>query len=260
MSEAATTHSSATSSITDGFNHANRSTHRPLRLLRLLLLGDVVFTLGIVAIQVALYPALLRQSGSVGYIAEPVVLLIVYAALILVFTWRDTTTRLATLRLATIFGLITGGMWLVNQTIETFVSLPGALNLLATAPLLLGAFLLWGVAGLLRTWQTGSLRSGLLAAVWSAMLCVLITITFGFLLLFVAFGRLQAGEATDPDFLRSRWSDLHAFVIANTFDAAFSHLLGALVVSLVVGFIGALVGLFFASRRSGKRVTSAEAV
>jgi hypothetical protein len=227
---------------------------RVLRTLRTALLAGVVLNLGLIGLQVVLYPSLLSQPGSVGYIAEPIVLLLVYGAIIIVATSRvaaaDLPARLATLSLATAFGLLTGGMWVVNHTLETFVGLSG-LGILATAPLLLGAFLLWGVASFLRSWQTGSLQSGLLAALWSAMLCVLLTITYGFLLLYLALPRLSAMEANDPDFLRSHWSDLHAFAIANTFDAAFSHLLGALVVSLVFGAIGSLVGLLGHRRRGG---------
>jgi hypothetical protein len=225
---------------------------RALRRLRALLLLGIGLDLGLIGLQLALYPALLAQPDSMGYIAEPTVLLLVYAAIVAVVTTRvaaaDQTARLAALTLGTAFGLLTGALWIVNHTLETFVDLSG-LGILVTAPLLFGAFLLWGMAGFLRARQAGSMPSGLLAAVWSAMLCVLLTITYGFALLHLALPRLQSIEANDPDFARSHWSDLHAFVIANTFDAAFSHLLGALVIGLVFGAIGSLLGLLFSRRK-----------
>ena len=68
-----------------------------------------------------------------------------------------------------LFGLLTGGLWLISLTLETFTDLSGIAGILATAPFLLGGFLLWGVAGVVAVWRTGSTESGLLAAVWSAL-------------------------------------------------------------------------------------------
>ncbi len=227
-----------------------------LRRVRTLFLLGIGLDLGLIGLQVALYPALLAQPGSLGYVAEPIVLLLVYGAIGAAMTTHvapaDQPTRLATLSLGMAFGLLTGGLWIVNLTLETFVDL-SSLGILATGPFLLGAFILWGFAGFLRARQTGSLPSGVLAALWSAMLCVLLTITYGVLLLYLALPRLTAIEASDPDFVRSQSSDLHAFVIANTFDAAFSHLLGALVISLVFGAVGSLMGqLTSRMRRDGR--------
>jgi hypothetical protein len=223
-----------------------------LRRLRSLFLLGIGLDLGLIGLQLALYPALLAQPGSLGYVAEPTVLLLAYAAIVAVVTTRvapaDRPARLATLSLGTTFGLLAGGLWIVNHTLETFVDVSG-LGILATVPLLLAAFLLWGLAGFLRARQAGSLPSGLLTAVWSAMLCVVLTITYGFALLYLALPRLQSLETNDPDFARSQWSDLHAFTVANTFDAAFSHLLGALVISLVFGAIGSLLGLLVSRRK-----------
>jgi hypothetical protein len=223
-----------------------------LRRLRTLFLLGIGLDLGLIGLQVAVYPALLAQPGSLGYIAEPIVVLLAYGAIVVGATSRvapaDQPARLATLSLGTTFGLLTGGLWIVNHTLETFVDL-SSLGILTTAPLLLGAFLLWGLAGFLRARQARSLPSGLLAAVWSAMLCVLLTITYGFAILYLALPRLQSLETNDPDFARSHWSDLHAFTLANTFDAAFSHLLGALVISLVFGAIGSLMGLLITRRK-----------
>jgi hypothetical protein len=76
------------------------------------------------------------------------------------------------------------------------------------------------------------------------MICVLLTIAYGLALPLLAQSRLQAQLAADPDFLRSRWTDLRAFVLANSFDAAFSHLLGALLISMALGALGAVAAIW----------------
>jgi hypothetical protein len=233
---------------------ANSDDMRALRTMRVALLVGIALNLGLIGAQLLLYPPLLAQPNSARYIAEPLVLLVAYVVIVYGATAASAgaaSARRATLSLATVFGLVTGALWLVNLTLETFTKLSG-LGLRASAPFLLGAFVLWGVAGLKRASQTRAFGSGLLAAVWSAMICVLLTITYGLLLPPFALARLSANLATDPDFLHSGWANLHAFVIANTFDAAFSHLLGALIVALVFGSVGGLLGLLFARLRGSK--------
>ena len=135
-------------------------------------------------------------------------------------------------------------MWVVHLALETFSSAAG---IPVTAPFLLGAFVLWGVAGFVGARQTDSLSPGIVAAIWSAMICVVVAITFGFLLTYTSLPTLERQLVADPDFLRSHWDDLRAFAIANSFDSAFSHLLGALLVSAVFGTVGSVAGIL--SRR-----------
>lgn len=91
--------------------------------------------------------------------------------------------------------------------------------------------------------RTGVVSSGMLAAVWSAMLCVLLTIACGLLLTFTSLSHLEQQLVADPDFLRSHWRDLRAFAIANTFDDTFSHLLGGPLVATIVGAVGSSLSL-----------------
>ncbi len=220
---------------------ARRSKQIPLlagAVLALLLLN-----LGLIAVRVLLYPPLLAQSDSTVYIAEPTVLLLIYAALTLALTWQADPNRQTALRVGTVVGLIAGLLWIVNLTIETFVDLSGPASILGTAPFLLGGFALWGVAGFLTARATGVLVPGITGAVWAAMMTVLLTVTFGFLLGIIALPRLEQFMGSNPDFLRSGWHDISAFAIANQFDSGFSHLLGAPIISLIVGTIGAGLGV-----------------
>lgn len=203
----------------------------------------------LIGVRVALYTPLLAQPGGATYILEPVVLLLAYAAIAWWITAYPTERRRIAINFGVTFGLLTGALWMLNLAVETFTDLSGNLGILATAPFLLGGFALWGIAGFRAARQTNSLPHGLLAAVWSAMICALLTITFGFLLTFTSLPRLERNLTTDPDFLRSQWQDLHAFAIANSFDAAFSHLLGALIVSAIVGSLGAFVGTIVSPAR-----------
>ncbi len=227
------------------------SRHLPgVGALRMVALALVLLDLAQVGAQTLFYRPLLGQPGSLVYLIEPIALLVIYAALIVALTWEHSPTRQAMLQTGTLFGLAASILWLLNLTRETSANLSGIFSLLASAPLLLGGFVLWGIASFVRARQTNSMRAGLLSAVWSAMVCALLTITYGLALLFAAFPTLLASEANDPDFLRSGWRDLHAFVIANTFDATFTHLFDSLIIALIVGTLGAALGLIGRKRAS----------
>jgi hypothetical protein len=211
--------------------------------LRWALLAAVALDLVVIGGRVALYAQLLAQSGAVTYVLEPVIMLAVYGGIVVWATASPTARHATALRIGLAVGLITGALWIIDLALETFADLSGGASLLASASLLLGGFALWGVGGLLAAWRTGSASLAVLAAIWSAMICVLLTVTFGWLLTYAALPRLASILINDPDFLRSGWHDLRAFAIANSFDAGFSHLLGGLIIGAIVGAIGGWIGL-----------------
>ncbi len=227
---------------------------RSLITLRSLVLAAITLNVAMVMSQTLLYRPLLAQPGAAWYVAEPLILLVAYAVIVVAVTNSATTTRRQTLWQATALGAFVGVTEIINLTLETFGSVS---NVYSTGPFILGAFALWGVAGAWRAWQTGAFLSGLLAAVWSAMITMLITVTYGFSLNYTSIARLMFLESHDPDFLASHWTDLHAFALANQFDAGFSHLLGALLIGLLVGALGSGVGLLI--RRSGAPLRAADA-
>jgi hypothetical protein len=67
------------------------------------------------------------------------------------------------------------------------------------------------------------------------MLCVAILLAFGFALDFVALPRLEHNVDGSPEYLDSGSRDLHAFAIANSLDAGFTHLLAAPIIATVLG-------------------------
>ncbi len=208
--------------------------------LRYLVLAGICLDLLLIGGRVLLYPPLLAQHTALGFVFAPVGLLLLYAGLTLAITARPSPQQAVALRTGMVLGLLTGALWLVNLALETFADVSG---IRATPPLLLGAFAGWAAAGFWSARRTGRLREGLRAAVCSAMICVLLTITFGFALTYTSLARLEQNLVADPDYLRSQWTDLRAFAIANTFDAGFSHLLGALLVSMLVGTVGSVMGM-----------------
>jgi hypothetical protein len=195
------------------------------------------------------YPAFLNQRGSVAYLAEPIALLAVYTVVVLAATRSVSADRGRVLRVAALVGVALGVLEIVNISVETFTGLSGAANLATTAPLILGPFLVWSVVAGWAARATGSLRLGLLAAVWCAMVTMMIGVTYGFVLALATPGRLAQDLVNDPDYLRSGWTDVRAFVLANSFDNGFTHLLGGLIVATVVGLMASLVGTRLARSR-----------
>ncbi len=223
---------------------APRAPARP----RYLALALIALDLLLIGARVLRYRPFFAQPGALAYLLAPVALFLAYVGLVLAITTRMTPRWASALRTGTGLGLITGALWVINLYGETFTNLNGALGLLSTAPFLLGGFALWGVAGFLGARRTGALGPGILAAVWCALLCVLLTVTYGFLLLHTSLPQLEHNLLDDPDWLHSGWGDLRAFALANTLFAGCTHLLAAPLIGLLVGASGGVCGLASASR------------
>jgi hypothetical protein len=119
----------------------------------------------LVGANVVTYRPFFTQPGSVVYLSEPIVSLVVYAAVVLAATRSVNADQRRVLPTAALVGLATGALEIVNISVETFTGLSGAVN----APLILGPFVIWGVVGGWAAWATGALRVGMLGAVCSAM-------------------------------------------------------------------------------------------
>lgn len=217
-----------------------RTAVNPAMHLRYALLFSIALNLALIVARVLLYTPLLAQRNAPLFVLEPVVLLLIYAAIAFAMTAKRGERWHTILRTGTIIGLMTATMWIINLSLETFSQFSG---ILATAPFLLGAFVLWGIAGGIGAWRARAAFPGIAAAIIAAMICVLTTVAYGFLLTYTSLPRLERDLANSPEFLRSGWDDLRAFAIANTFDSGFSHLLGALIVSTIFGAIGSGAGL-----------------
>lgn len=204
--------------------------------------------LGILAIDAALAAglavkgAVLSRPGGPRYVVAVAAGLAAYAVVVVVLTANTRKRWVATSRhIGVTFGTITGLMWVINLVIESFAGLSGWPNIAATGPFLLGAFVLWGVAAALTRRRTGLLGPSVVAAVSAAIMCVSITLVAGFSLPYVALVRLAHNIDGSPEYLSSGWHDLPAFAIANTLDAAFSHLLIAPIIAAIIGTLTAAI-------------------
>lgn len=202
-------------------------------------LGLVVANMALVG-GLAAEGSVLAQPGGTRYVIEVLLALAGYAGAAIALSAASASWAATAHQVGVRFGLITGAMWLVSLTVETFAGLTGWSNIAATGPLLLGGFALWGIAGARTRGRTDSVAAGALAAVYAAMICVTLTIGFGFTLAYLALPQLEHNIDGSPEYLQSGWRNLHAFAIANTLDAGFTHLLIAPIIATVVGTIGAL--------------------
>jgi len=205
---------------------------------RVALLLGVAVDLVLIAVRVFLYRPFLAMPGGLTFVIEPVTMLIVYGVLVLWITTTGGLPRQSAIARGTIFGLITGALQVTHMTLENFVDLGPRLNGITTLTFMFCAFMLWGVAGYVVARSTKSIFSGITAAVWSAVVSTLITVTFGFALMYSSVPRPEY-VATWAEFKRSGWTDARAFAIANTLDAGFSHLIIAPIVGIIFGAIGA---------------------
>jgi hypothetical protein len=223
-----------------------RAPDRTARLLRRWLLVVIGGDLGLLAVRAAAYPAFFSMPGAQSYLVAPVVALVIYAAVVCALPLLAARVPGAStaLRVGALVGLVGGAIDVANVTLESLLSLPQAVVTVTTGVAMLGLFLSFGVAGFLGRRRAGSFGLGLGAAVWSAVVAILLAVTFGFVLINVALPKMAQNEVGDPDYARSGWTDMRAFAIANTFDAGFTHLVEAPIIAAVLGAAGSgLAGL-----------------
>jgi hypothetical protein len=137
------------------------------------LLGLIVLNLGMIALGVARYPALLFQSGARTFVAEPIGVLVGYAIAVVCIARTHGTYWDGILRTAIIFGLLGGTFEITNIGIENGIPFDvrgPALQIV----FMISIFTSWGIAGFRTARSLGSVRAGLLAAVCTqAFVCSL---------------------------------------------------------------------------------------
>jgi hypothetical protein len=196
-----------------------------------------------IGVQVFLYPPLITLPGAIVLIAEPIILLFAYTLSVHWLTSRaNQVTHRTALVVGAQIGLIAAVLEITHIMVENFARLSPHAQSVSTLAFMIGLFLVWGLAGYLGGWRTGAPSPGLLAACWSAMLGMLLTMTFGFSQLFWSLQRLEQRNNGSPDFLRSGWTDMHAFTIADLFEAGAKILLIAPILATICGGVGAFLG------------------
>jgi hypothetical protein len=224
---------------------------RLARSLRRWLLVLIGCDLGLVALRAATYPAFFSMPGALSYLIAPVGVLVIYAVVVVTLPFLAVRFPGAptAVRVGTVAGLVGGALDIASNTLESLLTLPQPIVALATLVAMLGLFLAFGVAGFLGSRGAGSFLLGVGAAVWSAVVAIVIAVTFGFLLVNTALPKLAHDELGDPDYVRSGWTDVRAFAIANTFDAGVTHLVEAPIIATALGAVGSGLGRPRARRR-----------
>lgn len=228
-----------------------RGASRLARTLRLWLLVAIGCDLALLAVRAASYPAYFSMPGRLSYLFEPVVAFAIYGAI--AFALPRLGARFpgspAALRVGITAGLIGGTLDVASTALESFATLPQRVIAVTTGAAMLGLFLVFGVAGFLGATRSRSFWLGIGAAVATAVVAAMIVVTFGLILVNTSLPALAHGEIGDPDYLLSGWTDVQAFAIANTYDAAFTHLTEAPVIAAVLGAVGSGLGRIRTRRR-----------
>jgi hypothetical protein len=226
--------------------------HRSKRTFGREVVYGVVFALALVGYWILRFPAAVRE-GSAGNPAVAVTVLLI--ALYGLAGWqvqRQTSDAPRTaLRQGAVVGLALGGVMILHLTAEHLVGMDRTWSAITSLGLFPVLFLSFGWAGFRGAASTGSLRLGIAAALWSAMLCILLTVIYGLLfnyaLIYAFPARME--NIYHFEFVRSGIHDLHAFVVANCLEAAASHLVLAPILATVFGTPGGLLGKTVARRR-----------
>jgi hypothetical protein len=210
-----------------------------MRMMRLGFLTLIAVSVVMIGVRVALYsPVLVQPRGGLSVLA-PVGLLLVYALLGGWVTADPPRDNAVALRTGTACGVVSGIVSVTHIAQETYVGLPPRELAIVTWVFILAMFAPWALAGFVAARRTRHVSLGLFAAVWSAAVCMVLTVSFGFGQLLTSLDRLQRRDVGSPDFLRSGWTDLRAFAIADIFEAGFWHLVIGPAVALLLGGIAA---------------------
>lgn len=214
---------------------------RAIQIARQFLLLSGVVSLAMVAAQVSRYPALLGMAGGPASVLEPTVLLLLYVPLVIWATGDLGGKYQAALHVGTAVGLACGVLEVVHIAVEGFADLEPGAETISTAVFTSGLLLLWGSAGFLAVRHRRAVSAGCLAGGWSGAVGMLMVVTYGFSQLYWALPRLEAKNVGSLDLIRTGWTDLRAFTVADLFEAGFKVLLLGPILGAALGGIGGLV-------------------
>jgi len=198
----------------------------------------VLLDLALIGLSLLNYPSLLRPE-SIFTVIFCVGLLFIYSCLGIGLPVRANSTAMIGLRQGTTFGLIIGGVFIVDISVEYFVNLGNQASTLSTLGFMALIFLLFAVASATGTQRTGRMYVGILASLWSAMLGSIIAVFFGLAVNFLFLQRLE--QILASDYATSHIQNIQTFTFWNTLDSASSHLLEAPVLAIIFGTLGSLI-------------------
>jgi hypothetical protein len=207
-------------------------------------LGLVICIGSMATIAVSRAGRFLEQRGAAAYLAELAGMLCIYVAAIAFSTKLKGERWEVSQRNAVRFGLLSA---LVETTSIVLENLAPALfsHAAVSISFMLVTFLIWAVAAIWTPCTSAPWKSGLLAAVESAGICMLIAVTIGFPIELFLRPPDPAIVATWGEYQRSGWTNARLFALANTLDSGFTHLLLAPFVACIFGVVALLIRRVF---------------
>ena len=208
--------------------------------MRFVLLTAIALSLTTVGIRVLFYRPLLAMPGGLAFVLAPMVAQLVYAVLI-VWATGNGRSRQRVVLIATSPGLIAAAVQIVHMAAENFIRLGAPSDGIVTMGFMLATFLIWGAAGYRCARSTGSIASGTLAGSWSAIVTMSLVVAAGLVLELYWLAPKPDYVATWAEYKRSGWTDVHAFIIANTLDSALSHLTAGPIIGAAFGGLAGVI-------------------
>lgn len=206
-------------------------------MLRGLVLTGLLIDVGLVAGRVLTYPGVFSISGfseTIGLVALSFV-----AAAIFIVGSSYSNLLSGSLGSATATGAVGGAILIAHMALENFGAHVGE-DWRVTVAVMLATFGLWSSAGWRTTQVHSTIMVGAVAGCWTALASIILAVTFGFIGMYFDVPS-SAYVATWPEYIQSGSSDPQAFAIANTLDAATSHVATALVLGSILGGAGWLM-------------------
>ena len=219
-----------------------------LRSPTIAVLAVILANLAMIAVAVAQYPPFFYQPGARIFVLESTSVLLAYAVAAVWVGRSKSASWDAILGVATLFGILGGIVEALNIVLEN--AIPAIHTPAVPIAFMLVIFTSWGVAGFRAARSLNAVRAGVLAAVSSAAICMLIAVAAGFVIQFFAAKPEPAYISTWAEFKRSGWTDARAFGLANTLDSAFTHLVVAPGVALIFGGVASFLARFSPSKET----------
>lgn len=217
-------------------------------LARWALMGAILLVLVVVIVESVRFPGILTPPPvATFYLIVFALTLIAYAASAFIATSARPPAADVALVHALRWGAVTGALWWIELLEANVWRLPGLwLTLLYFGPAI-AACIVPGIAAVLTVRQTGELRSGVAAGMWSGMVGGLLTFLGGTAILWVFNASFLHDPQNMREFLRSYAQglapDLQTYVVGDLLAGLIAHLaLIGIALGALAGTVGAIIG------------------
>ncbi len=201
----------------------------------------IAASIGMAVAAVERSPGWIVHPGAPLILREVWLALVVYAGLIVVVVAHRGEDWDSEMQSAALFGSIAGVFQALNMAMEGRISDSASTPILQIA-LMVVVFALWAIAGARTSKGLQHFGPGLVAAVMSSGVCMVVAVTVGFAIDLFISPPLPSVIELWPEFQQSAWMDARAFGIGNTLEKGFTHLWMGPGIAMVVGALGAGIG------------------